>query len=184
MEANRHGRYHRRQPPEKQINFFPSISTLHPARWAAFLKWCAGLLVLMWAVSQISEGREIDSGDDEEILMHIYQLIKGQSQQASAFPPRPSLPLLFCRSHSLHCSCLRLEIPPLFSHERLLCSLSFMPWRHLPHVLFFNHTVWLRALPYLQLHVQQGGEGWGTDADSLLLLQFHREVTPPEQSKI
>lgn len=23
MEANRHGRYHRRQPPEKQINFFP-----------------------------------------------------------------------------------------------------------------------------------------------------------------
>lgn len=25
MEANRHGRYHRRQPPEKQINFFPPI---------------------------------------------------------------------------------------------------------------------------------------------------------------
>ena len=50
----------------------------------------------MWAVSQISEGRGIDS-DDEEILMHIYQLIKARPRQASAVLPHPSRrrPFLF-----------------------------------------------------------------------------------------
>ena len=86
MEANRHGRYHLRQPPEKQINFPPlpfppSIRRDGQHSWndvRVYWCWCE-------AVSQISEGRGIDSGDDEEILMHIYQLIKGQWQQAS--PP-------------------------------------------------------------------------------------------------
>lgn len=168
MEANRHGRYHRRQPPENKLTFFPPFSPLHPARWAAFLKWCAGLLALMWAVSQISEGWGIDGGDDEEILMHIYQLIKGQSQQAS--PPLPHSPSL---STSLT---LPLEISPLlFSHRRLLCSLSFMPWLHLP--LLQPHRL---ALSYLQLR-SSAGRGGGGRGCRLTPLQFDRDVAPSEQ---
>lgn len=56
----------------------------------------------------ISEGRRIDGGDDEEILMHIYQLIKGQRRRGFTFPA------------VLHRSCLPLKNPPLFSCERLI----------------------------------------------------------------
>lgn len=57
----------------------------------------------------ISEGRGIDGGDDEEILMHIYQLIKGrQRRRGFTFPA------------VLHRSCLPLKNPPLFSRERLI----------------------------------------------------------------
>lgn len=174
VEANRHRRYHRRQPPEKQINFFSSISPLHPARWAAFPKWCMHLLVLMWAVSQISEGWGIDSGDDEEILMHIYQLIKGQSQQASAFSSRPSVTLFL--SLSLSTSLMPFPWNP---HERLLCFLSFMPWLHLPPSLFFNQTIWLS---YLQLWCS-AGRGGVRQRCRLTPLQCDREVAPPEQLK-
>lgn len=165
VEANRHRRYHRRQPPEKQINFFSSISPLHPARWAAFPKWCMHLLVLMWAVSQISEGWGIDSGDDEEILMHIYQLIKGQSQQASAFSSRPSVTLFL--SLSLSTSLMPFPWnPPFSSHTKgfYVSCLSCPGYTCLPpssSTRPFGSHIYSSG-------VRRGGEGWGRDADSLL----------------
>jgi len=111
VEANRRRPYHCQQPLENKLAF-SSISPLHSLQWAAFLKWCAGLLGLMWAVNQISEGPGIDSGDDEEILMHIYQLIKGQSQEPLPFCPFPPLSGFFRHFNSPHHSCFPLEIPP------------------------------------------------------------------------
>lgn len=168
MEANRRGRYHHRQPPEKQINFFfffklhfyPQFSMM-----ASFSKWCAGLLALMWAVSQISDGWGIDSGYDEEILMHIYQLIKGQSQQASAF-----------------------SFPPL--HSASFLSLMPSPWNppfsgfYVPCLSCRTYTCLpssAATVPSYSQHREE--ERWGRNADSPLL-QFDREEAPPEQLKI
>lgn len=122
MVANRHGRYHCQQPPENKLTFFsfsvflPSIQRDGQLSW----KWCAGLFGLMRAVSQISEGPEIDSEDDEEILMHIYQLIKGQQGSFVASQPFPR-----CLRLSLE-PCLHPWNPPFpFSYEELLHFLVF-----------------------------------------------------------
>lgn len=84
--------------------------------------------------------------------MHIYRPIKGQSQQAPAFPSRPSILLHFCLS------CLRLEIPPSWLTRR-----PFM-------LLVFHAAATPASLLRLQLlpliHSTGRGEGGGRDADS------------------
>lgn len=88
---------------KKQINFSlhfpPSIrgnGQLPPGTMWQFI----GVDV---SCQSISEGRGIDGRDDEEILMHIYQLIKGQRRHGFTFPAflrRSCLPLKNPPSHA------------------------------------------------------------------------------------
>lgn len=135
MEANRHGRYHRRQPAEKQINFFPPFLPSIQHDGQLLLKMMCGFIGVdvgcqsnirgtgNWQWRWWGNPHAYISADKGAVATGLH---------LSFLPLPPSL------SPSLDRSCLPLEIPPLFSHERLLCSLSFMPRLHLPHFLFFN----------------------------------------------
>ncbi|KAK5847610.1 hypothetical protein PBY51_016724 [Eleginops maclovinus] len=84
MEANRQGRYHLWQPPENKLTsrLLPPSEAMGsiPEMMCGFI----GVDVRLSVKYQRDGG--IDSGDDEEILMHIYQLIKGAVTTGQAAP--------------------------------------------------------------------------------------------------
>lgn len=128
MVANRHGRYHCQQPLENKLTFFffsTPISLPPPlkAMGSFFLKMmCRFIGADVSCQSNIRGTGGIDGEDDEEILMHIYHLIKGQSQQTSFVLSQPS-PL--CLLLSLEPRLTPLKFLFLFSCKKLLCFLVF-----------------------------------------------------------
>lgn len=140
--ANRHRRYRHRQLSENKLTFSASISILYTRHDGQLLTKRMHTFIGV-DVSCQSNIRRMQNwhwrwwGNPHA---YIYQLIKGPSEGDAGF--------LF----SIYCWCRPLEIPPLFSHERLLYSLSFMARLHLPHFLSFSWA--------LSFTGAQPGSGW------------------------
>lgn len=78
--AHRHSRYHCQQPPENKLTFFFSFPTPpFSVQRVGQLSWNDVQVYCRWCDLSVKNQNDggIDSEDDEEILMHIYQLIKG-----------------------------------------------------------------------------------------------------------
>lgn len=80
VAAHIHSRYHCQQPAKNKLTFFfflplPPFSVQHVGQ----LSWNDVQVYWRWCELSVKNQRDggIDGEDDEEILMHIYQLING-----------------------------------------------------------------------------------------------------------
>lgn len=181
MEANRRGRYHCRQLAGKQINFFPSISPLHSARWAAFPEMMCRFI----GVDASCQSNIRGTGNWQWRWWgnpHAYiSADKGGSRDAPPpFLPAVLLAPFFCRYNASPWLAFPLKSPLLFSHEKLFMFLVF----HSPATPASNQSVLAQSrslsLSYLQLWCW-AGRGGVRRGCRLTPLQLDREGAPVEQ---
>lgn len=142
MEANRHGRYHHRQPPEKQINFF-FFFLLHFYPQFSMMASFPEMMYRLIGVDASCQSNIRGIENWQWIWWGNPHAYISADKGAGTTSPRPSILLHFCLS------CLPLEIPPSRLTRR-----PFM-------FLVFHAAVTPASLLLLQLlpHIRSTGRG-------------------------
>lgn len=168
MEANRRGRYRRRQPPEKQINFFPSIPTLPSSVMGSFPE----MMYAFIGVDVSCQSNITGMGNWQWRWWgnpHAYISADKGAVTTGLLLFLPLLPLPPSLSLSPSTSLMPppFKSSPFSSHTKgfYVPGLSCPGYTCLPPSS--SSTTPFGSLIYSS-GIQRGGEGWGGDADSLL----------------